>query len=91
VRQLVYVALNVFGADARQEDLFANESLLAKGRSVLKGIKGVENVYMQHAPKLSETVENALKGRLREATHPFLEGAGPNASMQRYPALARRL
>lgn len=37
--QLVYVLLNVAGADQRQDDLFATESLLAKGRSALKGLK----------------------------------------------------
>ena len=81
--QLVYVLLNIAGSDQRQEDLFSAESLLAKGRSALKGLKGVENVYMQHTPHLSQTLENLFKGRLRETTHPFLDGAGPNAGLQR--------
>jgi hypothetical protein len=37
--KLVYVLLNVAGADQRQDDLFSTESLLAKGRSALKGLK----------------------------------------------------
>lgn len=37
--QLVYVLLNVAGTDQRQDDLFSTESLLAKGRSALKGLK----------------------------------------------------
>lgn len=37
--QLVYVLLNIAGSDQRQEDLFSAESLLAKGRSALKGLK----------------------------------------------------
>lgn len=37
--QLIYVFLNVAGADQRQDDLFSTESLLAKGRSALKGLK----------------------------------------------------
>jgi hypothetical protein len=37
--QLVYVVLNMAGADQRQDDLFSTESLLAKGRSALKGLK----------------------------------------------------
>lgn len=78
------MVLNIAGSDQRQDDLFSAESLLAKGRSALKGLKGVENVYMQHTPHLSETLENLFKGRLRDTTHPFLDGAGPNASLQRY-------
>ncbi|KAI0916911.1 hypothetical protein AcW1_007765 [Taiwanofungus camphoratus] len=81
--RLVYVFLNIAGSDQRQDDLFSAESLLAKGRSALKGLKGVENVYMQHTPHLAETLENLFKGRLRDTSHPFLDGAGPNASLQR--------
>ncbi|KAI9059274.1 Sec1-like protein [Trametes sanguinea] len=81
--KLVYVLLNVAGSDQRQEELFSAEALLAKGRSALKGLKGVENVYMQHTPHLSQTLENLFKGRLKETTHPFLDGAGPNAGLQR--------
>ncbi|KAL0961322.1 hypothetical protein HGRIS_006280 [Hohenbuehelia grisea] len=81
--RLVYVLLNVAGTDQRQDDLFSTESLLAKGRSALKGLKGVENVYTQHTPHLSQTLENLLKGRLREASYPFLESPGPNAGLQR--------
>lgn len=61
------------------------ENLLSKGRNVLKGIKGVENVYTQHTPRLAQTLEQVIKGRLKEATHPYLEAmkVGPNQSLQR--------
>ncbi|KAI0753897.1 Sec1-like protein [Irpex lacteus] len=71
--RLVYVILNIAGSDQRQEDLFSAETLLAKGRSALKGLKGVENVYMQHTPHLSQTLENLLRGRLRDTNFPFLD------------------
>jgi len=79
----VYALLNIAGADHRQDDLYSTESLLALGRSALKGLKGVENVYMQHTPHLSETLENLFKGKLKENSHAFLESAGPNAGLQR--------
>jgi len=81
--RLVYAILNIAGADHRQDDLYSTESLLALGRSALKGLKGVENVYMQHTPHLSETLENLFKGKLKETSHAFLESAGPNAGLQR--------
>lgn len=61
------------------------ENLFLKGRNVLKGIKGVENVYTQHSPRLAQTLEQAIKGRLKETTHPYLEATkvGPNQSLQR--------
>ncbi|KAF9533245.1 Sec1-like protein [Crepidotus variabilis] len=81
--KLVYVLLNVAGADQRQDDLFSTESLLAKGRSALKGLKGVENVYTQHTPHLSQTLENLYRGRLKEISYPFIETPAPNATLQR--------
>ncbi|TFK74814.1 Sec1-like protein [Pluteus cervinus] len=81
--RLVYALLNIAGADQRQDDLFSTESLLAKGRSALKGLKGVENVYMQHRPHLSQTLENLFRGRLKDTSYPFLEPPGPNALLQR--------
>ncbi|KAA1469923.1 Sec1-domain-containing protein [Dentipellis sp. KUC8613] len=81
--RLVYAVLNIAGADQRQDDLFSTETLLAIGRSALKGLKGVENVYMQHTPHLSETLEHLFKGRLKESSYPFTEGAGVNAGLQR--------
>lgn len=38
----MYVVLNMAGADQRQDDLFSTESLLAKGRSALKGLKVIQ-------------------------------------------------
>jgi hypothetical protein len=99
-RKLVYVLLNVAGSDHRQDDLFSTESLLAKGRSALKGLKvillfisklsnsnfpqGLENVYMQHTPHLSQTLEFLFKGKLKETSYPFLDGTPANAILQRY-------
>ncbi|KAF8631676.1 hypothetical protein AX15_002262 [Amanita polypyramis BW_CC] len=81
--RLVYVILNIAGSEQRQDDLFSTESLLAKGRSALKGLKGVENVYTQHNPHLAQTLELLVKGRLKETSYPFLEGPGVNAGLQR--------
>jgi hypothetical protein len=39
---------------------------------------------MQHAPHLSQTLEHLFKGRLKEASYPFLEAPGPNSSLQRW-------
>ncbi|KAG6841995.1 hypothetical protein C0991_004486 [Blastosporella zonata] len=71
------------GTDQRQDDLFSTESLLAKGRSALKGLKGVENVYTQHTPHLSQTLEHLFRGRLKETSYPFVEPPGMNAGLQR--------
>jgi hypothetical protein len=41
---------------------------------------------MQHRPHLSETLENVLKGKLKEASYPFIEnqkGVGVNSALQK--------
>jgi hypothetical protein len=53
-------------------------------------LQGVENVYTQHAPHLSQTLEHLLRGRLKDTSYPFVEGqqgVGPNSSLQRWVAL----
>ncbi|PWN40185.1 Sec1-like protein [Ceraceosorus guamensis] len=74
---LVYVMLNIAGAEQRQDDLFSNENFFSRGKSALKGLKGVENVYTRHSPHLAETVENLVRGRLREQSYPYVGNAPP--------------
>jgi hypothetical protein len=71
--RLVYVMLNFAGQEERQDDLFSNANFFSRGKSALKGLKGVENVYTQHTPPLVETVEQLLKGRLKETGYPILD------------------
>ncbi|CAD6575298.1 MAG: vacuolar protein sorting-associated protein 45 [Cyphobasidiales sp. Tagirdzhanova-0007] len=70
---LVHVMLNFAGADQRQDDLFMNENFFSRGKSAMKGLKGVENVYTQHTPHLIQTVELLLRSRLRDTSYPFLD------------------
>ncbi|KAG0304510.1 vacuolar protein sorting-associated protein 45 [Dissophora globulifera] len=73
VRSLTYTLMQYGGASQRQDDLFSNESILSRGRSALKGLKGVENVYTQHQPQLAQILEQLLKMRLKETSYPFVE------------------
>ncbi|CRG88776.1 Vacuolar protein sorting-associated protein 45 [Talaromyces islandicus] len=57
-------------------DLFESASLFSGARDRFKGLKGVENVYTQHSPRLEATLQNLIKGRLKELQYPFLEGGG---------------
>ncbi|KAG0666933.1 vacuolar protein sorting-associated protein 45 [Rhodotorula mucilaginosa] len=72
--EMVHVMLHFAGADQRQDDLFGNENFFSKGKSALKGLKGVENVYTQHTPHLAETIDLLLKGRLKESSYPYIDG-----------------
>ena len=34
-------------------------------------------MYTQHVPLLKQTISSLAKGRLKESTHPYIEGADP--------------
>lgn len=56
--------------------MFESASILAGARDRFKGLKGVENVYTQHNPRLYTTLDNLIKGRLRDVQYPFVDGGG---------------
>ncbi|KAI0022076.1 GIDA-domain-containing protein [Xylariomycetidae sp. FL0641] len=56
-------------------DIFENGGIFSGARAI-KGLKGVENVYTQHSPHLETTLQNLIKGKLREQQYPFVEGGG---------------
>ncbi|XP_041972438.1 vacuolar protein sorting-associated protein 45 [Aricia agestis] len=70
------------GAHARQSDLFGLQDAAKITKRLFKGLKGVENIYTQHSPLLRDTLEEALRGRLREQHYPTLGGAAPQARPQ---------
>ncbi|KAI3659591.1 hypothetical protein MP638_002039 [Amoeboaphelidium occidentale] len=71
----IKAVLKFASSDQRQDDIFNNESILSKSKNVItRGLKGVENIYTQHVPYISQILENLIKGRLKEQTYPFVEG-----------------
>lgn len=77
--------LNFAGADQRQDDLFMNENFFSRGKSAMKGLKGVENVYTQHTPHLAQTIELLLRGRLRDTSYPYLDQQPPPGQVRPRP------
>eukprot|EP00898_Chlorokybus_atmophyticus_P001079 jgi/Chlat1/1972/Chrsp158S02282 len=69
--QLVYTLLRHAGESRRTGDLYGSKTLTGVAKRLARGIKGVENVYTQHQPLLLQTVDNLLRGRLKEADYPF--------------------
>ncbi|KAF1351649.1 vacuolar protein sorting-associated protein 45 [Lizonia empirigonia] len=57
-------------------DLFQPGSFFGGARDRFKGLKGVENVYTQHSPRLETTLQDMIKGRLSQQLYPFVDGGG---------------
>ncbi|KAA8572643.1 hypothetical protein EYC84_003241 [Monilinia fructicola] len=49
-------------------------NIFSGARDRFKGLKGVENVYTQHSPRLELTLQDLIKGKLRDQQYPFVEG-----------------
>ncbi|KAL6527509.1 vacuolar protein sorting-associated protein 45 [Orobanche gracilis] len=69
---LVQFLLKQAGVDRRTGDLYGNRDLLNYALNMARGLKGVENVYTQHQPLLSQTMESVIKGRLRDMDYPYV-------------------
>merc|ERR1711879_168162 len=88
---LVDDILRYAGSSIRGGDLFQNKSFFAQARStVTRSIKGVENVYTQHKSQTHHVVDHLIKGKLKESSYPFVDGARyspPNNSQGRTKAV----
>ena len=56
-------------------DIFETSGIFS-GAKALRGLKGVDNVYTMHSPTLETTLQNLIKGKLREQQYPFVDGGG---------------
>jgi len=54
-----------------QGDLLSTVNEVFKTK-IIKGLKGVENIYTQHTPVIKDTIEDLVKGRLKPNYYPFL-------------------
>jgi len=68
---------NVPAAAGGIPDLFQSGSFFSGARDRFsRGLKGVENVYTQHSPRLEMVLQDLIKGRLKDSLFPFVEGGG---------------
>lgn len=56
-------------------DIFDSAGIFSGASNRFKGLKGVENVYTQHSPLLESTLQDLIKGRLREQQYPFVDSS----------------
>ncbi|EPY54062.1 vacuolar sorting protein Vps45 [Schizosaccharomyces cryophilus OY26] len=68
---IIPTLLHFSGVAARQGDIFPPTNIFSRARSGFKGLRGVENVYIQHSPFLKSIVQDLLQGKLKESTHPY--------------------
>ncbi|GFQ74603.1 vacuolar protein sorting-associated protein 45 [Trichonephila clavata] len=72
--KLVRAVLEFSGNKGGRSDLFTTENVRAFTKRMIKGLKGVENIYTQHTPLLKEILDDIIKGKLKETSYPYLSG-----------------
>lgn len=48
------------------------DSVKSFTKKMIKGLKGVENIYTQHVPRLKQVVDDVVRGRLKPSSFPYL-------------------
>ena len=48
------------------------DSVKSFTKKMIKGLKGVENIYTQHVPRLKEVLDDIVRGRLKPSSFPYL-------------------
>lgn len=73
--ELVRVVLDYAGngKPGRTSDIFGLEGAKGVIKKVFGNVKGVENIYTQHVPLLSQTLDAVVKGKLKETSYPYVQ------------------
>uniref|UniRef100_A0A3B3BW83 Vacuolar protein sorting-associated protein 45 n=1 Tax=Oryzias melastigma TaxID=30732 RepID=A0A3B3BW83_ORYME len=71
-RRMVQAVVEYGGKRIRGSDLITPTDAVAITKQFFKGLKGVENVYTQHQPLLHDTLDQLIKGRLKDSQFPYL-------------------
>lgn len=71
-RRMVHSLVEYGGKRVRGSDLITPTDAVAITKQFFKGLKGVENVYTQHQPLLHDTLDQLIKGRLKDSQFPYL-------------------
>ncbi|KAG9480801.1 vacuolar protein sorting-associated protein 45 [Eleutherodactylus coqui] len=79
-RRLVSSVVDFGGKRVRGSDLFSPKDAVAITKQFFKGLKGVENVYTQHQPFLLDTLDQLIKGKLKDNLYPYV---GPSTLRDR--------
>ncbi|XP_075867482.1 vacuolar protein sorting-associated protein 45 [Nelusetta ayraudi] len=71
-RKMVKAVVEYGGKRVRGSDLITATDAVAITKQFFKGLSGVENVYTQHQPLLHDTLDQLIKGRLKDSHYPYL-------------------
>lgn len=76
---MVGALLAYCGEGKRSSGLFSGGGLMSQlQRQIHSSVVGIENVYTQHVPVLSNTLDSIAKNKLKDSTFPLIYGSNSN-------------
>lgn len=69
---LLDAMLEYAGESKRTPGLFSGQGILSKITNSFTNVEGVQNVYTQHQPLLSQIISNACNGKIKDSQYPSL-------------------
>ena len=84
---LIDAVLKYAGSKVRGPGLYGtNQSSLSKmTKNFMTSVQGVSNVYSQHSPLLMDTIESAVRGKLRGDNYPMVSRLGTGTAVDNLP------
>ncbi|KAL3182174.1 hypothetical protein MRX96_022894 [Rhipicephalus microplus] len=82
--RMIPAALDFQERKLQPNDKFSADNVRAFTKKVIKGLKGVENIYTQHVPLVYDILEDLLRGRLRDNAYPQAYAPSDSGSILRY-------
>jgi hypothetical protein len=76
---LLDAVLEYAGESKRTPRLFAGQGIFAKISNAFSNVEGVQNVYTQHQPLLSQTLANIASVKIKDYQYPSLVCGGGNS------------
>lgn len=74
--ELMDKMLRYAGTSVRGPGLYGSGDIMTKmTKSLITSVQGVNNVYSQHVPVVMDIINNIIKGKLKESSHPYVEKA----------------
>jgi vacuolar protein sorting-associated protein 45 len=58
----------------RTSDLFGSKGAAGLLKKMTGGLKGVENIYIQHTPMIAKILDQVKAGKLKDGAYPYIDG-----------------
>ena len=78
--QIIKEVLRYGGANLHNPELFGTKGISSFVKKLTAGLKDIPNIFTQHKPLITQLIDNAVRGKLKEQTYPSATGLSTTPS-----------